>query len=455
MNKATLSLKLKQTQQLSQNLQQSLRVLHMSAQALEDEVAEWLADNPFLEKIETSEAADISAPQQYTQPAERNHVGGDDAADIWASVADEPDLNSQLHAQVCEHPLCPTIAAQVHVLIDSLDDYGYLADSLSDIVDNSPLEWMLDENTLAQALAALQRFDPPGIGARSLHESLLLQLARQADDPVKQCACQLVQHHLGQWQTAAQQKQLQRALPQFSTTTFQAALQRIAALNPYPAYGQTTSQPTAYVQPDVIIREGRKGWQIEVVKNAWPQLQLNADYAELLAEADLDQACQSKWQEAQAHLDSLALRQSTVLRLAEWILNKQQDFFIFGPIGLAPLTLKETAQALGLAESTISRAVNQKYLACPRGVFALRYFFSQAVSQNEHNAQGSSQMAVKTLLETLIEQEDSSKPYSDTNLVAQLAKHGITLARRTVAKYREELKIAPAHQRKKPTRPQQ
>ncbi|MCP2039452.1 RNA polymerase sigma-54 factor [Neisseria sp. HSC-16F19] len=448
MSKAALSLKLKQTQQLNQNLQQSLRVLHMSSQALEDEVADWLADNPFLEKTELPDGGEPLLPQQYVKPAEHAHVGGDDAADIWATVASDPDLIAQLHAQVCEHPLDETTAAHVHILIDSLDDQGYLADSLADIAENMPLEWMLDEDDLAEALTALQRFDPPGIGARDLRESLLLQLARHELNDVTLCAAKLVRNHLGQWQTASQQKQLQRQLPGVSNDVFQAALQLIGSLNPFPAYGLTSAQPTAYVQPDVAIYETSKGWQIETVKTSWPQLQLNSEYTELLADVELTPEFKSKMQEAQAHLDSLKLRQSTVLRLTEWILAKQADFFTFGPIGLAPLTLKETAQALGLAESTISRAVNQKYLACPRGVFALRYFFSQAVSQNENNEGGSSQTAVKTLLETLISQEDPKKPYSDNALTEQLAKQGINLARRTVAKYREELRIPPAHQRK-------
>lgn len=447
MNKAALSLKLRQTQQLNQNLQQSLRVLHMSAQALESEVADWLADNPMLERVDNS-SDEHWPPAQYVKPAERRHIGGDDAADIWATVADEPDLNHQLHAQVCEHPLDEHTAALVHMLIDSLDEQGYLADSLAEIADNTPLEWMIAEADLEPALAALQGFDPPGIGARDLAESLQLQLLREPETAVRDCALHLVRHHLGQWQNASQQKQLLRQLPQWNADTFQAALQLIASLNPYPAYGLTGSQPTAYVQPDIIVREGKDGWQLEVVKASWPQLQLNSEYTELMADLELDPAFKSKLQEAQAHLDSLRQRQSTVLRLAEWILDKQADFFVFGPIGLAPLTLKETAQALGLAESTISRAVNQKYLACPQGVFALRYFFNQAVSQNESNEGGSSQTAVKTLLETLIAQENPRRPYSDTTLVEQLAKQGITLARRTVAKYREELKIPPAHQRK-------
>lgn len=448
MNQASLSLKLRQTQQLNQNLHQSLRVLHMSAQALEAEVAVWLADNPFLEMQDADEHSEALSPSQYTKPAQPVHVGGDEAADIWATVADEPGFFRRLHAQVCEHPLDLDTAARVHLLIDSLNEQGYLADSLSDIADNTPLQWMLDEDNLGVALAALQRFDPPGIGARDLRESLLLQLARLTDDDTNRCASELVRHHLGQWQSARQQKQLQRALPQFRHATVQAALKRIAALNPYPTYGQTGNRPTIYVQPDILIRAGKRGWLVEPARAAWPQLRLNADYAELMNGVELDPACKSKWQEAQTHLDSLLQRQTTVLRLAEWIVAQQQDFFAFGPIGLMPLTLKQAAQALSLAESTISRAVNQKYLACPRGVFALRYFFNQAVAQSPRNSTGSSSLAIKTLLAALIAEEAPNNPYSDAELTAQLAKQDITLARRTVAKYREALKIAPAHQRK-------
>ena len=147
-------------------------------------------------------------------------------------------------------------------------------------------------------------------------------------------------------------------------------------------------------------------------------------------------------------MNSLEMRKNTLQRLGEWILQQQRDFFTFGALALAPLTLKTTAQELGLAESTISRAINQKYLICPQGIFPLRYFFSLAVSTNNDTSAGNSQTAVKSLLQTLISQEDPRRPLSDSHLAEQLAKQGINLARRTVAKYREALKIAPAHQRK-------
>ena len=156
-----------------------------------------------------------------------------------------------------------------------------------------------------------------------------------------------------------------------------------------------------------------------------------------------------KLNEAKVLLSSLEQRKSTVLRLAETILERQADFFSFGAIGLVPLTIKETAANLGLAESTVSRAVNQKYLACPQGVFPLRYFFSQAAAySSEEDGDGISANAVKALIESLIAGEDKRKPLSDQAMSNRLALQGIVLARRTVAKYREELNFPPAHQRK-------
>ena len=153
-----------------------------------------------------------------------------------------------------------------------------------------------------------------------------------------------------------------------------------------------------------------------------------------------------KLTEARQKMDSLVHRKSTVLRLAEYIVERQEDFFVFGEIGLTPMLLKDAAAELGVAESTVSRAVNQKYLACPRGVFALRYFFTQAVTGDD--GEGVSQSTVKAVIAQLIGSEDKHKPHSDEALSKLLKERGIDIARRTVAKYRETLNIAPAHQRK-------
>ena len=444
-----LGLKLRQTQQLNQRLQQSLRILQMSGIELEREIEDWLQDNPLLERPEADEFADAEFNHGTTMPRS-NHLGGDDAEDAWLNIAKEEDFNQYLHSQVCEHPLSDKEAAYVHILIDFLDDQGYFTDSIQDLIDNTPLEWMLDEDELQNALDLLQTFDPPGVAAADLTESLMLQLMRLPASPARQAAAHLIQSSLHDLGKNRKQNiiRFRKLFPEIDSETIEAALDIIATLNPYPAYGFASSEPTAYIQPDVWVKEGKDGWKVIGNEAAWPKLQLNREYCELMKSAeDGAPEWKEKINEAKQRIDSLELRKSTVIRLAEYIVKNQEDFFIFGEIGLAPMLMKDAAAELGLAESTISRAANQKYLSCPRGLFALRYFFTQAVN-SEGDKEGLSQGAIKAVLGQIIENEDSSKPHSDETLVRLLKQQGIDIARRTVAKYRESLDIPPAHKRK-------
>jgi len=444
-----LGLKLRQTQQLNQRLQQSLRILQMSGIELEREVEDWLQDNPLLERPEADEFADAEFNHGTTMPRS-NHLGGDDAEDAWLNIAKEEDFNQYLHTQVCEHPLSDKEAAYVHILIDFLDDQGYFTDSIQDVIDNTPLEWMLDEDELQNALDLLQTFDPPGVAAANLTESLMLQLMRLPAGPARQAAAHLIQSSLHDLGKNRKQNiiRFRKLFPEIDSETIEAALDIIATLNPYPAYGFASSEPTAYIQPDVWVKEGKDGWKVIGNEAAWPKLQLNREYCDLMKSAeDGAPEWKEKINEAKQRIDSLELRKSTVIRLAEYIVKNQEDFFIFGEIGLAPMLMKDAAAELGLAESTISRAANQKYLSCPRGLFALRYFFTQAVN-SEGDKEGLSQGAIKAVLGQIIENEDASKPHSDETLVRLLKQQGIDIARRTVAKYRESLDIPPAHKRK-------
>lgn len=201
------------------------------------------------------------------------------------------------------------------------------------------------------------------------------------------------------------------------------------------------------MQPDIWVKETKSGWSVSSNERVWPKVQLNSEYCELLKQAgDISPEWKEKLSEARQKIDSLELRKSTVMRLAEYIVEKQEDFFVFGEIGLTPMLVKDAAAALGVAESTVSRAVNHKYLACPRGVFALRYFFTQAVAAED--GEGVSQSAVKAVIAQLVESENKHKPYSDDALSRLLKQQGIDIARRTVAKYRESLNIPNAHQRR-------
>lgn len=445
-----LHLKLRQTQQLSQNLQYSLRILQMSGQEMEREVEEWLADNPLLERLAPEdaplEAGQLSAAISQTH----RHMSGDDAENAWENIAKEDNLYSYLHAQVCEHPLSELEAAHVHILIDFLDEHGYLTEDVNDILEHTPLEWQLSEEDIELAIENLQNFDPAGIATPNLQQSLLHQLARLPVNHTRRCAAQIVQSHLQNLKQGHQQNVnwLNKKLPEFDSETIQAALEMISALNPYPAYGFATDDPTSYINPEVIVKEGKNGWYVVSNEEMFPRMVINTDLVNALSETkQVDNVWKEKAMEAKQKLDILTLRKSTIMKIAEYIVDKQQDFFDFGEIGLVPMLLKECAQHLDLAESTISRAVNQKYLSCPRGVFPMRYFFSQTAVTGDDD-EGISQNVIKALIVQMIDMEDKSKPYSDNELMQLLQRQGIHISRRTVAKYRDVLNIAPANGRK-------
>lgn len=443
----SIQLKHKLTQLLTQAQQQSLRVLQMSAMELDGEVADWLDDNPLLERQENLEE---SLTPDVTAAVSVRHMGVENADDIWANIAEEDSFTDYLHKQVCEHPLTEQTAACVHLLIDFLDEHGYFTETLSEVLNHVPLTWQVDEEDLQAALDHLQQFDPPGVAASGLIESLLLQLQRLPADDARRCAVRIVARyfdHLEQGR-ARNVAFFQKAWPEEEVAVIEAALDLISELTPYPSYGFSGSEPTAYVQPDVIVREGKAGWEVVANRAAVPNLVINQDLADAVSEAgqDDDNVWKAKLQEAKQHIESLNQRRQTVEKIAQYIVSKQEDFFVFGEIGLVPMMMKDCAAALGLSESTVSRAVNHKYLACPRGVFKLRYFFSHAVSENHEDQ--TSQNAVKAMIAELVRQEDKAKPYSDETLVNLLAQQGITVARRTIAKYRDSLNIPSAHKRR-------
>ncbi|MDO5357390.1 MAG: RNA polymerase factor sigma-54 [Conchiformibius sp.] len=442
----SIQLKLRQTQQLSQNLQYSLRVLQMSGQEIEREVEDWLEDNPLLERAALPDAPLEPVRLSAAIAQQGRHVGGDDAENAWENLANEETLRTYLHRQVCEHPLNEAEAAHVHILIDFLDEHGYLNENLETVVEHTPLEWMLSEEDLENALEKLRDFDPAGVATANLTESLLYQLARLPAGNTRRCAVQIVHRFAHELRPNSKHNpgHLAKKLPEFDTATIAEALELISRLNPYPAYGFATDEPTVYIQPEIIVKEKENGWQVVMNETVFPRIRINPELAEALSDSEVsDPVWKEKTAEAKQKLDILQQRQSTIMRIAEYVVERQQDFFDFGEIGLVPMLLKDCAKHLNLAESTISRAVNQKYLACPRGVFPLRYFFTQtAVTGGDE--EGISQNVIKALMVQIIEKENKHKPYSDSELVKLLQQQGIAISRRTVAKYRDLLNIPAA-----------
>ncbi|WP_095061904.1 RNA polymerase factor sigma-54 [Kingella negevensis] len=453
MSGTNFQLKLRQTQQLSQNMQQSLRILQMSGIEIEREVEDWLEENPILERTETpsEDFSSYEMPRQ-TVDIKRGVSLGDDDSSAWENLAQEETLNAYLHKQVSEHPLSPTEAAHVHILIDFLDDKGYLTDSITEIVENTPLEWMLDEEDMEIALENLQNFEPAGIATANLTQSLLHQLDRLPLSPARRCAAQIVMHHLDKLtqNTPKNVNRLSKLLPDFDNDTLREALELITNLNPYPSYGFASEEPTQYVHPDVFVVQTEAGWRVQVNEEAQPQIKINTELSEAFQDEEaIDPVWREKIAAAKQKMDMLQQRKNTLTRVAEYIVEKQQDFFQFGEIGIVPMLLKDCAKYLELAESTISRAVSNKYLACPQGLFALRYFFSQnAISSSEDGEEGISANAIKSIINELVEREDKRKPYSDCALHQMLQQQGINIARRTVAKYREQIGIPTVQQRR-------
>ena len=445
-------LKLKQTQQLqlSPQLQQSIKLLHMSTLELDEVVSQALLDNPLLERVEAvepdwseAEAASEHAITAALGSSARYEFRDDD--DAFAGIAEEVDFRQALQQQVCEQDLTAQEAFAVRVLIENLDEHGYLSGTLEDIAEHAPLEWLLDEAGLAHALQCLQRFDPPGVAARDLQESLLLQLKRLPESPVALIAVIAVQQHFELLSQAGVLGKLKKRMAQ-PEAKLQQALDLIASLNPYPNSGWDSDEPTYFVSPDVWVEHKKGRWQVRLNEAAQPQVCLNEAYVEWVQECDSPQL-REQVQAAKSLLGSLAMRSDTIARVAAYIVQKQQAFFDQGAVALVPMSLKEVAEHLDVHESTISRTVNQKYLGCPQGVLELRSFFTQAVGE-EAAGGGISNASIKAQLAQLIEAEDKSRPHSDEALQQLLAEQGIQVARRTVAKYREALRLAPAHQRR-------
>jgi len=334
------------------------------------------------------------------------------------------------------------------VLIDELDQDGYLASPLEEIETWFAPEEAPDLDELRAALALLQSFDPPGVGASGLADCLCLQLrtrAGEATAAVIELAQRLCRHHLPLLATGNVVR-LRDAL-QCDEPTLRAAHALILKLDPRP--GRAWTVPAAdYAVPDVIVRRTRQGWRVNLNRSAMPRLRVNSLYAQLLGNqrASEHAGMQSQLQQAKWMIRNVEQRFDTILRVSQEIVNRQTAFFSEGPQAMRPLILKDIAVELGMHESTISRATTQKYMLTPFGTLELKFFFGSGVATD--TGESASATAVQAVIRKMIEAENRAKPLSDNQIAKKLADSGIVIARRTVAKYRESLRIAPATLRK-------
>src|SRR5712671_1054504 len=480
--KPSLQFRLSQHLTLTPQLQQSIRLLQLSTVELNQEIERLLMDNPVLEREDAHEEHDSAphaatpAPEPAPEPAPGSSSAAEsewpvDVAGSWRgsgeddedgdrsfAAADTPTLREHLRTQLSLTNLAGRDRVFVQLLIDALDDDGYLTQPLEEIATMLPAEAeavsgdgtqagpdelsLLEE--LSTALRHLQNLEPAGVGARSPGECLCLQLLALPEDPARPLALEIAGKHLEL--LASRDYTRLKSATGASDETLRAAQRLIQGLNPRPgaAFAKLEAR---YVIPDVIVRKHRNAWRASLNPDAMPRLRINRLYAELAAGARASgNALSSQLQEARWLIKNVQQRFETILRVSQAIVERQRHFFEHGDVAMRPLVLREIAETLGLHESTISRVTTQKYMATPRGTYELKYFFGSHVATDAGGSASST--AIRALIKQLVAAEDTRAPLSDARISQVLAEQGIVVARRTIAKYRESLQIPPVNQRK-------
>src|SRR5687768_2549165 len=464
--KPSLQFRLSQHLTLTPQLQQSIRLLQLSTVELNQEIDRILMENPALEREEPEgggehePSAPLAASSSTSAPTEPAPAETDWSADIAANWRGSPDdeedgdrsfatpatptLRDHLLSQLTLTNLDERDRAFVMVLIDALDEDGYLTQPLEEIAALLPPEAEAGMEELTIALRHLQHFEPAGVGARSPGECLCLQLKTLEDNAVKRLALDIAQKHLEL--LASRDYTRLKSATGADEEALRGAQRLIQALNPRPgaAFAKVEAR---YVIPDVIVRKQRNMWRATLNPDAMPRLRINRLYAELAAGARSGGAgISSQLQEARWLIKNVQQRFDTILRVSQAIVDRQRHFLEHGEVAMRPLVLREIAQVLSLHESTISRVTTQKFMATPRGTFELKYFFGSHVATEAGGAASST--AIRALIKQLVSAEDAKAPLSDARISQILGEQGIVVARRTIAKYRESLQIPPVNQRK-------
>jgi len=463
--KPSLQFRLSQHLTLTPQLQQSIRLLQLSTVELNQEIDRILMENPALERedVEGEHEAPVKGPAAESPPAASSAESSssetpdwpsevaanwrgpedDDEADRTHATPDTPTLRDHLRAQLSLTNLGARDRAFVEILIDALDEDGYLTQPLEEIAALLPAEAEAGADELNIALCHLQQFEPAGVGARSPAECLSLQIKNLPDDLGRSLALEIVDKHLEL--LAARDYTRLKSATGADDDALRAAQRLIQALNPRPgaAFAKLEAR---YVIPDVIVKKLRNVWRASLNPDAMPRLRINRLYAELAAAARSGAGISSQLQEARWLIKNVQQRFDTILRVSQAIVDRQRHFLEHGEVAMRPLVLREIAGTLGLHESTISRVTTQKFMATPRGTFELKYFFGSHVATEAGGAASST--AIRALIKQLVAAEDAKAPLSDARISQILGEQGIVVARRTIAKYRESLQIPPVNQRK-------
>jgi RNA polymerase sigma-54 factor len=443
---------------LSPRLQHAVRLLQMSSQDFAQAVRDALDSNPFLEQDESVQAAEeAAAPDTAAETAVPGpgEGWGVDAASRMRRVDGDAGAFDTLEAATS---LADHLLGQLNVLslserdrmlalcvVESLDDDGYLRLPLEELADALPLFPSPEPQELSIALRRVQALDPAGVGARSVAECLALQLPAIVDPDSRALAGAILCHHMDAL-AARDARALAREVgaDQVAVETACAAIRR---LDPHPGW-RFSQASVQYLTPDVIVKKVRGRWTVTLNEALIPRLRLNRGYVELFQRYRSDQHTELgiHLQDARWTVRNVEQRFSTILAVAQAILKRQQHFLAYGPMAMKPLALREIAQEVGVHESTVSRVTNNKFMATPCGVFELKYFFSRGLGTTSGGE--CSPTAIRGLIQEMVAGEPQGHPLSDVEIARQLGSQGLKVARRTVTKYRQLLRIEPAERRR-------
>ena len=485
--KPALQFRLHQQLTLTPQLQQAIRLLQLSQLELEVELRQIAEGNPLLEFAEDSAELDSADGdvEEYADPAAADgssNIDGENERDDNGEWADggasaetpidfsrsnsvgsssgsrtdedfEPQnaapetLQQHLLWQLNMASFNPRQHAIATVLIDALSPAGYLADGVESVLAALPAELNASVAEIDAVRRCLQGFDPAGVGSLDLRDCLHVQLEQL--DPAtlqRELALRMVDNELDLLARNDIARLARRLHASEEDTTTAALL--IRSLDPRPG-AALDATPVEYVAPDVYAVKRGSRWYVSLNADCQPRLGLNQHYCGLIAKARGEDASwmRGQLQEARWLIKSLESRAETLLKVAEAIVRRQSAFLDYGPEAMHPLVLREVAEEVGMHESTISRVTTRKYLHTPRGTFELKYFFSSGVSTEDGGS--ASATAIQAMLRKLIDAEDARKPLSDQAIAKALQGKGIQVARRTVAKYREGLRIPSSSERQR------
>ena len=466
--KQNLQFKASQHLSLTPQLQQSIKLLQMSSIELNQELEILIQQNPLIEIFEEEdEEENKNSPtisheetsfeilnHQEHQEAIYDHEinwGDEYTKDNYAESADYQEPASQTLKQYLEDifhliPISEKDQAIISLLIDSINEDGYLEETLDYFLASIPKEYEVSIEEIESLLKLFQKQAPPGIGARDLIECLTLQLESKEETPIHLLSIKVIKNHLNL--LAARDFVRLKKILGCEDEALRDVQKVIKSLNPKPGNIFSTIESHHFIQHEVNVKKVKTKWQVSLNEQAIPKLRLNHIYRDLIKNSQNDVAhhLSSQIQEAKWIVKNIQQRFITILKVSEAIMRHQKGFLDHGESMMKPLVLREIAEEVGLHESTISRVTSNKYINTPRGIYELKFFFGSSIDSVSGNELAST--AIRAKIKEVIKQEDPKKPLSDNEIVLLLKKQDINIARRTVAKYREMLNIAPTNLRK-------